>query len=285
MAGSLNLTAYSSVKQSLFIKMVIPDYGTLRMSNHDTPYSLVESGDTFEYTPMGALLAVSEFNNELRPSQNDITISLAAIDQAFIAGMMGYAIKGSEVVITRVFFNANTGVALNIAGNPSARFVGIIANYSFNDEYNQFSQTASTTISVSCSSIVTVLTQKIAGQFTNNAERKYNYPGSYVTATIPGGTGFQFRVLTTGTNGAIATIGDIIAGSGYTNGTYTNLSLINITGSGINGKISVTVSGGVVTSVTVTTAGTGYRADDAGFSRVAAIATSNFDFGKPLATA
>jgi hypothetical protein len=92
-------------------------------------------------------------------------------------------------------------------------------------------------------------------------------------------------VLTTNTNGAIATIGDIIAGSGYTNGTYTSRTLINITGSGVNGVITVIVAGGVVTSVTVTTPGTGYRADDAGFSRVAAIATSNFDFGKPLATA
>lgn len=288
MSSLINLSAYNKVKQAMFIRMVVPSYGIIRMSNHDVPFNIVESDNiSYTYTPMGALLAVSEFNNELRPSQNEITISLAAIDQAFIAGMMGYALKGSSVIIRRTFFNADTGVPLPIAGNPATRFSGIIANYSFNDEFNQFSQVASTTISVSCSSIVKVLSQKLTGQRTNDQERKYNFPGSNLTATIPGGigSGFRFRVITTTAGGAISNIGAVATGSGYTNGTYTNLSLINITGAGISGRATIVVAGNIVTSVTITTAGTGYRADDLGFGRVAAIATSNFDFGKPLATA
>ena len=286
MSTGLNLTSYSAVKQAAFVRMTIPNYGILRFSSHDVAFSITESDNiAYSYLPMGILLGISEFNNELSPSGNDVTISMSAIDQAFVASMMDYKLKGSSVAIYRVFFDAATGVKLNITGNPSLRFQGIIANYSFNDEFNQFSEVATTTVSVSCSSLVKVLEQKIVGQRTNDYERKYNFPGYIGTAAIPGGTGFSFRIATTTTNGAIAGIDDIEPGSGYTNGTYTNQSFTTNTGLGTGGRITVVVTANKVASVSVTTAGTSYCGDDAGFARVATIANSNFDFGKPLAVA
>ena len=286
MSTGLNLSSYSAVKQAAFVRMTIPNYGILRFSSHDVPVSITESDNVaYTYSPLGILLGISEFNNELTPSGSDVTISMSAIDQAFVASMMDYKLKGSSVVIYRVFFDSATGVKLNITGNPSLRFQGIIANYSFNDEFNQFSEVATTTVSVSCSSIVKVLEQKIVGQRTNDYERKYNFPGYICTAAIPGGTGFKFRIATTTTNGAIASIDDIEPGTGYTNGTYTNQSITTNTGLGTGAKITVVVASGSVSSVTVTTPGTSYRGDDAGFARVATIANSNFDFGKPLAVA
>ena len=56
-------------------------------------------------------------------------------------------------------------------------------------------------------------------------------------------------------DGAINTVKIKSGGTGGTNGTYTS---IPIRGDGTGGVISATVSGGVVTAVTVTTAGTGY---------------------------
>lgn len=62
-----------------------------------------------------------------------------------------------------------------------------------------------------------------------------------------------------GSAGAINTF-NIIPGTGYTNGTYTNVALTGGTGTGAHGDI--TVSGGVVTAVTITIAGTGYTIGD-----------------------
>jgi len=56
-------------------------------------------------------------------------------------------------------------------------------------------------------------------------------------------------------NGAISTVKIKSAGSGGTNGTFTN---IPIRGDGTGGTISATISGGILTSVLITNAGTGY---------------------------
>ena len=45
-------------------------------------------------------------------------------------------------------------------------------------------------------------------------------------------------------------------GSGYTNGDFTG---VDILGDGQNGECTVTVSGGSVTKIVVTTAGSGYK--------------------------
>jgi hypothetical protein len=55
----------------------------------------------------------------------------------------------------------------------------------------------------------------------------------------------------------IRTLNTLVGGSGYVNGTYTNVSFTG--GSGAGGKATIVVSGGAVTSVTVTTFGAGYQ--------------------------
>jgi hypothetical protein len=226
---------------------------------------------------MGSILAISEFNNELRPSNTDVTLSLAAINQGFIPAMMHYNIKGSQVEIRRAFYDTQTHQMLAIADNPSLRFTGIIANYNFSDTLNDYSQSNTTTINVSCSSIVKILQQKKTGQITNDATRKALYSGTLVKfANDGGGSGFQFNVLTTGTGGSIATIGSVYTGSGYTDGTFTNVALTG------GAKCTITVAGGQVNSVAITDGGSGYTGADRSFDRVAVIATTNFDFGVPV---
>jgi hypothetical protein len=56
--------------------------------------------------------------------------------------------------------------------------------------------------------------------------------------------------------------GTITGGTGYTNNVYKNVLLTNSAGSGTNARATITVSGGVVTGVAITVAGTGYQVGD-----------------------
>lgn len=292
MTQSIDLSSYQNIQQSMFIKMQVPDYGPLRISNHNSDFAITEPDSiSYTYSPLGLMLSVSEFTNELKPSTNDVNISLSGIDQANLTGIMDYfnrtsygqnSLKGSEVVIRRVFFDSTTGVKLNIAGNPSIRFQGYVSNYSFTDEFNQFTQTTSTTIALSCTNIVSVLNNKLNGRKTNKSDMAYWFPADTLSAVIAGGSGFSCRVGSTTTGGVVTTVNDIVPGSGYTNGTYTGVNLTG--GSGSSAQATIVVSGGLVTTVTITAGGTNYVGPDKSFDRVATITNASFDFGKPYTT-
>lgn len=292
MTQTINLSSYQNIQQSMFIKLQVPDYGPLRISNHNTDFAITEPDSvSYNYSPMGLMLAVSEFTNELKPSSNDVNISLSGIDPANLTGLMGYfnrtsygqhSLKGSEVVIRRVFFDSTTGVKLNIAGNPSIRFQGNVSNYSFTDEFNQFTQATSTTIALSCTNIISVLENRLNGRKTNKSDMAYWFPADTVSAAIAGGTGFSCRVGSTASGGVLTTVSDIVPGAGYSNGTYTGVALTG--GSGTGAQATVVVAGGVVSTVTVTQGGSNYTGPDKSFDRVATITNASFDFGKPYVT-
>lgn len=74
-------------------------------------------------------------------------------------------------------------------------------------------------------------------------------------ADIPSGTSV---VAITSSN--IKTLGSITAGSGYVDGSYTDIPFI--TGSGANATANITVAGGVVTVVTIVNRGAAYEVGD-----------------------
>jgi hypothetical protein len=82
--------------------------------------------------------------------------------------------------------------------------------------------------------------------------------------------------------GGVGSFGTIVGGSSYTNGTYTNVSLIGGTGTGA--KATIVVSGGSVTSVTKTVAGSGYTIGDVLSALSGDIGGTGTGFSVPIAT-
>jgi hypothetical protein len=70
----------------------------------------------------------------------------------------------------------------------------------------------------------------------------------------------------------VATLGAIVGGSGYTDGTYNGVNLIRSSGSTFDASptANITVSGGAVTAVTLVTAGSGFQDTDTVLTATAA---------------
>jgi len=80
----------------------------------------------------------------------------------------------------------------------------------------------------------------------------------------------------------VASLGTITGGSSYTNGTYLNVSLTG--GSGSGAVANIVVSGGAVTSVTLTQGGTGYVAGNTLSAASSTIGGTGTAFSVPVAT-
>ena len=61
---------------------------------------------------------------------------------------------------------------------------------------------------------------------------------------------------------ATGTLSLVNTGIGYSNGSYSNISLVNVTGSGVNATANITISNNVATAATITAGGSGYRVGD-----------------------
>lgn len=87
------------------------------------------------------------------------------------------------------------------------------------------------------------------------------YNSDIYTGLMVEGTGIpaDTNILTI-TSSGIKTLTNLVGGSGYTNGTYTNVPIIF--GSGFGAEATIVVSGNAVTSVTITTTGNTFQVGD-----------------------
>ena len=117
--------------------------------------------------------------------------------------------------------------------------------------------TTTTTVAASYASAATTValnaTVAAAETAINTVRRARTNPSTLPTAKV---TGTATRKET----GAVASFGTRVNGSGYTNGTYTNVALSG--GTGYGATANITVSGGAVTAATLVRGGQWYLVGD-----------------------
>ena len=168
---SLNLSNYPAITTSLFVRIDVPDYEVLRFSGYNYPVTI----NSEVYLPLGQLMSISSSSSELRPVGSDLSISISGIPNSEISEILGLKIKGSSVEVYRMIFDTQTGQPLSLPLNPTGRFTGIVNNFSIEEEYDFAAQTASSTILITCSSIVDVLSNKLTGRRTNPTDQRQFY--------------------------------------------------------------------------------------------------------------
>ena len=187
---SVDLSAYRAVQPAMFVRLDIENYSVLRFSDFNRPYIL----DGELYSTLGSLLSVSTTASEIRASASEVSIIISGIPAGSVAEILDNNPKGSAIQIKRAFFSPTTGEILPVAGNPAIRFLGIVSNYAMDEDWDFRGQQSTFTISLICSSVLSVLQNKVTGRRTNPYDQDKFYPGDSGMNRVPtvANTNFQF---------------------------------------------------------------------------------------------
>lgn len=167
----INLSGYTSVQTNLFLSLNIYNYGVVNFSDYHR--SLTINGIT--YDGLGQLISVSQTTNSLRAINQELSVVISGIPWKDINGnptgnikeILGANMKGSPLTIVRGFFDPITGNLLNIDGNPTGKFNGVVNNFTISDELPEGTSNGKTTIVLSATSVLDVLNNKVKGRRTN----------------------------------------------------------------------------------------------------------------------
>jgi|OM-RGC.v1.016586772 hypothetical protein len=174
----INLDAYTGIKTSLFVKIEVEEYRTsagasyapevLTFSDHNETIAI---GSDL-YIPLGNLLGVTSSQSDLRPTGNNVNITISGIPDSNLAEIIHSKIKGSRVTIYRAYYDISTNVQIN---SMQFRYKGVVNNYGLEEEYDVLAKEATNTILIECLSNVDVLANKVAGRRTNPDSMKKFY--------------------------------------------------------------------------------------------------------------
>jgi len=175
----LNLSSYRNIQTNLFCKLVVPGYQTLTFSDYHINYTI----DSVTYQGIGELLSVSNTTSNLRATSEELSVSISGIPSGNVSDILTKKIKGSELQITRAFFNAANGALLSITGNPAGKFKGVVNNFNVADDLS--GSDSSVIITVTATSVIDQLNNKVTGRRTNPIDQAEFYPGDQSFDRVP----------------------------------------------------------------------------------------------------
>ena len=186
---ALDLSSYRAVQTANFVKLVIEDYDTILVSNAQSSQTI--AGDV--YTNIGQLLYISDSRSEIRALEQSVTVGISGIPAGSVAEILDNNPKGSAITIRQAFYNPTTGAILSIVGNPLIKFKGVVTNYNMSEEWDNASKTASFTIVLECTSLITNILEKVSGRRTNDADQQTLYPDDLSMSRVSTITRAQFQ--------------------------------------------------------------------------------------------
>lgn len=186
MAQTITAVQNPHIEHGILLDLTLPDPDTgtaalYRISNCYT--NVVYNSNT--YTALGGFLQTSDVQGDLQSTNNDITIALSAIPADYIEAVMKQEIKGGSVKIYRVFFDTVTQTVL--PDQVFLRFDGIINNFAVQEDVNAtstFLPEVTYTISVTCSSILSILENRVSGRRTNRYSYQKYWSEQNITSAI-----------------------------------------------------------------------------------------------------
>jgi hypothetical protein len=175
MSISIPAVTQTSIKHCLLVDITV-NTTTYYISNAYAP--ITYNGHT--YTQLGHFMNMSEVQNDMRTTNNQISITLSGIppddgSPNYMNMVLNSNVKGSRIEIRRAFFNIANGFY-----DPTQvylRYSGYVSNYSLNENWDQDNKLATNSIGIQCSSINAIMEKKYSGRRTNDGDQQFWFPG------------------------------------------------------------------------------------------------------------
>jgi hypothetical protein len=185
------LADYRAVQSNIFVKLTIQEYAS-DYGRAYTPNILTFSDDTVtrningvDYLPLGKLMGISQTSSDLKVTGNQLNITIAGVPNSSIFEIVNSKIKTSAIEVFRAFYNPTDGTLLPITPNPIGRFIGIVSNYSLEEQWDSYNKSSTNTLILVCSSQVDILGKKIAGRCTSPSSMKKFFPNDASMDRVP----------------------------------------------------------------------------------------------------
>jgi len=140
--------------------------------------------NTNTYTELGSFLQVSDFQEDIRTTNGDISLTLGGIpsEQNYLSLILTTPVKGGNISVYRGFYDITTNEL--DTSQVYKRFQGVITNFAIQEDF-QPGQTLTNSVTVTCASINSLLENRIAGQRTNPQDRERLFPNDAVFDRVP----------------------------------------------------------------------------------------------------
>ena len=171
MTTTMSALSSSNIRYSEFIKLTMPDATYTFCS---AAGDITVSGITF--TGLGDLLNIAGIQREIKATSNDLSISLTGIDGNNVGIVLSSEIKGSLVEVWRGFLDSDNQIITTPTLQFFKRYQGIVNNVSITEDFNDIVRSRIATCTLSCSSIKSVLENRVAGIKTNTISWQSFYP-------------------------------------------------------------------------------------------------------------
>ena len=136
------------------------------------------------YTELGSFLQISDFQEDIRTTNGDISVTLSGIpsEQNYLSLILTSPVKGGNITVYRGFYDLTTHELDTSQVYP--RFKGVITNFAIQEDFKPGSELTNS-VTVTCASLNTILENKINGQRTNPEDRDRLFPNDAVFDRVP----------------------------------------------------------------------------------------------------
>lgn len=175
-----DLTSYDSITVHTFVSIVDLDSTTHGYSDYNQSYTI----GSVTYSSLGTLLDITSMSNEVHVSENQLTVTMSAIDATLLGVVQSKKIKGAEIIIKQVFFDA-AGVELVLSDNPTTKFRGYVDHYGINETYDNNSRSSTFNLTLICASKIDLFFKRLTGRQTNPDSQAKFYPSDTSMDNMP----------------------------------------------------------------------------------------------------